>query len=274
MKTLLTPLFCAVALISFGQQLEMVDTIAVNKLKDEGFKRSKLMANMSMLTDVHGPRLTNSPNHKKAAEYAKATLESYGVQNVQIDYWGEEFGRGWQLKKFYLQSIEPSNTPIIAYPKAWSPGVKGIVAADVVYLDVKTEEDLGKYKGKLKDRLVLLSPPVAVKPGFTADARRFQDSTLLRMSNAGAPQEGGQGFFGAPNREAQKLNFLKWDFCMKEGAIAVLEPSPSSRLEDGTILVGAATVPYPPDVPQSKRETSRSANAPKILPQVVVADEH
>jgi hypothetical protein len=80
---------------AYAQQPEPVDTAAIRKIKDEGLKQSKVMSTLSMLTDVYGPRLTNSPNHKKAAEYAKATLESYGLQNVQIDYWGDEFGRGW-----------------------------------------------------------------------------------------------------------------------------------------------------------------------------------
>ncbi len=273
-KTLL--ILLSVGLISplLAQPSEPVDTATVRKIKDEGFKRSKLMGNLSMLTDVYGPRLSNSPNHKKAADYAKATLESYGLQNVQIDYWGEEFGRGWQLKKFSLQSIEPGNTPIIAYPKAWSPGIKGTMTTDAIYLDVKAEADLAKYKGKLKDKIVLLSNTVAVKPGFAPDATRYQDSTLLDMANAGMTEPfGGRGGFGG-NRDAQKLAFLKWDFCMKEGALAVFEASPSARLEDGTILVGAATVPYPPEVPQNKRESSRSANAPKILPQIVIAAEH
>ena len=275
MKNFLLIIFISFTARAFAQQQELVDTAVVSRLKDEGFKRSKLMANLSMLTDVYGPRLTNSPNYKKAADYAKATLESYGVQNVQIDYWGEEFGRGWQLKKFSLQSIEPSSTPLVAYPKGWSPGIKGTLLADVVYLDAKTEEDLNKYKGKLKDKIILFSSTIAVKPGFTADARRFNDSILLKMSNADAPPEGGPGAFGGgQNRDAQKLAYAKWDLCMKEGALAVLEGSPSTRLEDGTILVGAATVPYPPEVPQNKRESSRSANAPKILPQVVVAAEH
>jgi hypothetical protein len=257
-----------------AQPSEPVDTAMVSKIMNEGLTRSKLMANLSMLTDVYGPRLTNSPNYKKAAEYAKATLESYGVQNVQIDYWGEEFGRGWELKKFTLQSIEPVYAPIIAHPKAWTPGIKGTVATEAVYLDVASEADLGKYKGKIKDKIILFSAPVAVKPGFTADARRFNDSTLLQMANAGMPVEGGQGGFGGGNRDAQKLAFAKWDFCMKEGALAVLEPSPSIRLEDGTLLVGAATIPYPPEVPQAKRMRAQSAMAPKILPQVVVSDEH
>jgi len=275
MKNQLFILLCVCFTITtYAQQTEPLDTITINKIKEEGFNRSKLMDNLSMLTDVYGPRLTNSPNHKKAAEYAKATLESYGVRNVQIDYWGEEFGRGWELKKFSLQSVEPVSTPLIAYPKAWTPGIKGTVSTDAVYLDVKTEDDLLKYKGKLKDKIILFSEGVAVQPGFAADAKRFNDSTLLAMSNAGLPQEmSPRNFFGG-NRDAQKLAYAKWDFCMKEGALAVLEPSPRTRLEDGTMMVGAATIPYSPDVAMSNRVRAQSASAPRILPQVVVADEH
>jgi carboxypeptidase Q len=273
-KTSLALAFFCLTITAFTQQSEPLDTVTINKIKDEGFNRSVLMSNLSLLTDVYGPRLTNSPNHKKAADYAKATLEAYGLQNVHIDYWGEEFGRGWELKKFTLQSLEPVYAPIIAYPKAWTPGIKGTVASEAVYLDVKTEDDLLKYKGKLKDKIILFSAAVAVKPGFVADAKRHHDSTLLNMANAGLPQEGGgRNFFGG-SREAQKLTYAKWDFCMKEGALAVLEASPGARLEDGTMLVGAATIPYSPDVPQSKRLRAQSANAPKILPQVVVSDEH
>jgi len=258
-----------------AQSSEPLDTISINKIKDEGFNQSKLMANLSMLTDVYGPRLSNSPNHKKAAEYAKATLESYGVQNVYIDYWGEEFGRGWELKKFSLQSVEPVATPIISYPKAWTPGIKGTVVTEAIYLNVKSEADLAGFKGKLKDKIVLFSPEVAVKPGFVADAHRHSDSTLLSMANAEMPQDGAVGrrnFLGS--RESQKLAYAKWEFCMKEGVVAVLEPSPGARLEDGTILVGAATIPYSPDVPMADRLRAQSAHAPKILPQIVVADEH
>ena len=275
MKKQIFSLLCLfITATTFAQQSEPLDTVTINKIKQEGLTRSKLMANLSMLTDVHGPRLTNSPNFKKAAEYAKATLESYGLQNVQIDYWGEEFGRGWEVRKFTLQVHEPVFASIIAYPKAWTPGIKGAIATEAVYLEVKTAEDLTKYKGKLKDKIVLFSAPVAVKPGFAADARRFNDSTLLQLANAGAPSEGGQGGFGGGNRDQQKLNYAKWDLCMKEGALAVLEPSPSFRLEDGTMLVGSATIPYPPEVPPVQRIRAQSANAPKILPQVVVADEH
>jgi hypothetical protein len=253
-------------------QTENVDTVMIAKIKKEGFDKSQVMQIVSQLTDVHGPRLTNSPGYIAAAGYAKTMLESWGLKNVKFDTWDDEFGRGWSLKKFSLQALGPVYFPVVAYPKAWSPGIKGTIQSDVVYLDVKAEADLDKYKGKLKGKIVLFGAPVAVKPGFEPDARRLDDSTLLVMSNAG-PEPAGPGFRGQ-NQQAQQLAYAKWEFCMKEGAIAVLGPSPAARLEDGTVLVGSVTLPYPPSVPFDKRVRAASANSPKVLPQVIVADEH
>src|SRR5258707_4012103 len=155
MKKILLLVLSVAPLFLFAQKAEKIDTAIISKIKSEGLNHSKVMDVLSMLTDVHGPRLTNSPQHKKAAENAKSTLDSWGLQNVVIDQLDEEFGRGWQLKKFNLQTLEPSAFQVIAHPKAWSPGIKGTVQAEAVYLDAKEEKDLEKYKGKLKGKIVL-----------------------------------------------------------------------------------------------------------------------
>ncbi|MEX2231689.1 MAG: M20/M25/M40 family metallo-hydrolase [Cyclobacteriaceae bacterium] len=254
-----------------AQQNDEPDAAVVSKLRDEGLERSQVMDMLSMLTDMNGPRLTNSPGYKKAAEYAKHSLESWGVENVHFDQWDEVFGKGWELKKFSLSSIEPTFSPLIAYPRAWSPAVKGTLKTEAVYLDVQKEADLERYKGKLKGKIVLFSPTALVKPSFNADAWRYADSTLGEMSQAKAPANTRRRF-SAPS-EAQRLAFMKWDLCQKQGVAAVLEAS--SRLEDdGTLEVSAATVPYAPEVPNSKRFQAWHPQAPAILPQVVLSAEH
>jgi carboxypeptidase Q len=272
-KVLIAAVVLATSITSSqAQKLEKIDTVTLAKIKAEGFDHSQVMDIIGNLTDVYGPRLTNSPGHKKSADYAKSKLESWGLANVVIDTWNEDFGRGWFLKKFSLQNLGPVYFPVIAYPKAWSPGIKGSVQAEAVYLDVKSEADLDKYKGKLKGKLVLFSEPVAVKPGFKPDATRYNDSTLLAIANSGEePAFDRRRFLRSMNQE---LTYKKWQLCQTEGALAVLEASPSSRLEDGTITASAVTVPYPPSVPFDKRERAQSGKAPKVLPQVVVADEH
>jgi carboxypeptidase Q len=271
--SLLTLAVLTAPLLLSAQTVEKIDTAMVSKIKNEGMNRSQVMDILSMLTDIHGPRLTNSPGYKNAANYAKTTLESWGVQNVVFDTWEEDFGRGWQLKKFSLSSLAPAYFPMIAYPKAWSPGVKGVIQAEAVYLDISKEEDLKKYEGKLKGKIVMFSLPTPVKPGFKPDATRLSDSTLLVMSNAGVVEAQGGRRFSSP-QEPQRLAYAKWALCQKEGAVAVIEASSSFRLEDGTLTVAAATVPYPAETPFSKRVAAYKENAPKILPQVVVSAEH
>ncbi len=274
-KSLLIIAALAISSCLLAQQSEKVDSTIISKIKKAGFDQSQVMDILSMLTDVHGPRLTNSPDYIKAAEYAKSTMEGWGLKNVHFDRWDDEFGRGWSLKKFSLHSLGPVYSPIIGYPKAWTPGIKGTVQTEAVYLDVEKESDLEKYKGKLKGKIVLFSSTMPVHPGFKPDASRFSDSVLLTMANAGPTESvggGGRRFFGNPGQ--QQLIFAKWEFLQKEGVIAVLEASPSSRLEDGTVLVGSVTVPYAPNVPFDKRVRAQSPSVPKILPQIIVADEH
>ncbi|NBP67417.1 MAG: M20/M25/M40 family metallo-hydrolase [Cytophagia bacterium] len=254
----------------YAQNKDKVDSAVYAKLKAEGFERSQIMHVLSMLTDVNGPRLTNSPGYKTAANYAKSTMEGWGLSNVHFDSFGE-FGKGWQVKKFSMSATAPTYFNIISNPKAWSPGIKGTVTADVVYLDVKTEEDLAKYKGKLKGKIVLFNFPIMPKPHFAPDATRHADSTLLKMANAAPRDRAASGSRRFATGAPEALNYKKWLLCQTEGAIAVLE---CSRGDHGTLYPQAATIPYAPETPAAERQRAHSANAPKILPQVLVAAEH
>ena len=264
--------FVLVLLMPLGVCAQESDTTLLWRLKKEGRDNSRVMDILAMLTDVNGPRLTNSRGYASAAEYAKGAMESWGLKNVHFDEWDEIFGKGWELKRFSLSQQEPTYAPLIAYPKAWSPGVKGTLKAEAVYLDIDEEADLGKYRGKLKGKIVLISLPAPSRPSFKADASRHSDSVLEEMSQAKATAAYQARRFNAPS-EPQRLAFLKWDLCRQEGAAAVIEAS--SRLEDdGTLVVSAATVPYAAEVPYAQRLQSWHENAPKILPQIVASAEH
>src|SRR5258705_425233 len=118
------------------------------RIRDEGLKRSQVMETLSYLTDVIGPRLTGSPNLKHANDWTQDKLASWGLKNAHQEAWGP-FGRGWSLKRFSAQIIEPQSIPLIAAPKAWTPGFDQPITAPVVFLDVKTEADFERYRGKL-----------------------------------------------------------------------------------------------------------------------------
>src|SRR5690242_3287881 len=129
----------------------------VQRIKDEGMNRSQVMQTLSYLSDVIGPRLTASPGMKRANEWTRDQLMKFGLQNAHLEAWGP-FGRGWTLKRFSAQVSEPTAFPVIAYPKAWSPGLPSALTADVVYVDAKTEADLDKFKDKLNGKIVLTAP--------------------------------------------------------------------------------------------------------------------
>ena len=147
----------------------------IERIKEEGLKRSQVMATMSYLTDVIGPRLTGSPNMKRANEWTRDKMAAWGLANAHLEAWGP-FGRGWTLKRFSAQVIAPQCIPLIGYPKAWSPGTEGTLEAPVVYFDAKSEAEFAKFKGKLKGAIVLLSPIREVAAHFEPLGARKTDS--------------------------------------------------------------------------------------------------
>jgi hypothetical protein len=171
---------------SAGSESRRVSSQSTNdpiaRIRDEGSNRSEVMDTLTYLTDVIGPRLTGSPNLKRANEWTRDKLTSWGLTNAQLQGW--PFGRGWSLKRFSAQVIEPQNIPLAAWPQAWSCGTDWPVVAEVIYLNAKTEADLEPFKGRLKGAIVLVSSPRNVPQRYEPLASRLTDSELLRLANA------------------------------------------------------------------------------------------
>ena len=254
----------------------------IAKIKVEGDKNSKVMETLSYLSDVIGPRLTASPGMKRANEWTRDKMTEFGLENAHLEAWGP-FGTGWTLKKFSLQVNEPQCIPLIAYPKAWSPGTEGPVTGPVVHFDVKEEADFAKYKGKLKGAIVLNSAIREVAPRFEALATRKTDSELLTMANASAPTGGRRGGrpAGAPGANGARpmppgfeFNRKKLPFLLEEGVAAVLDPSTIG--DGGTLFVAQASVPGaagPGAAPGVRRVSAWDKDAPKNITQITVSKE-
>src|SRR5208337_5614246 len=163
--------------------------------KDSGRLRNQ--TDDSFLTDVIGPRLTGSLNLKRANEWTCPTLTKGGLATAHLEAWGP-FGKGWTLKRFSAQVIEPQCIPLIAFPKAWSPSTDGALAAQVVYFDAKSEADFAKFQGKVKGAIVLTGPPREVSAGFEPLANRRTDKELLDLADAGEPSPSRFGMGGQP----------------------------------------------------------------------------
>lgn len=255
----------------------------IEKIKAEGTgENSQVMNTASYLVDVIGGRLTNSPNMLRANKWTRDTMTNWGMKNGKLEAWGE-FGRGWSLKEYSAQIVAPQGFPVIAYPKAWSPSTNGEVRGEVVHLQIKTEDDLARYKGKLKNAIVLISNMGALKPNFEAMARRFTDEQLLKMANARNPK-----YAGAPRRfsdEQVQQFFIKpailatktMNFLIEEGAAALVDVS--SKGSGGTLFVSAAKVGG--EAPKTIRDLFGSGGLKawdktaesKMLPQMTMAIE-
>jgi carboxypeptidase Q len=252
----------------FQSPQEKIDLNVINRIREEAFNHSQIMEMVGYLTDVIGPRLTGSPNLKNAEEYAANRLREWGA-TAHLEAWGP-FGRGWSLEDFTAKMIAPGFSSLIAYPKAWSPGTNGIVRGEVVFLDAKTLNDLAKYKGKLKGKIVLLPPARAVAPNFQPEGRRATDEELLKLANAEPPKDSEHFVMSPEQRASAELTFCKWRLVSSEGAAVVLEPG---RGDAGTVYVTSAVIPPAIDAPFENRPHPWDMNKPAVVPQVVVAAE-
>jgi carboxypeptidase Q len=246
----------------------------IQRIKDEGMNRSQVMQTLSYLSDVIGPRLTASPGMKRANEWTRDQLTKWGLQNAHLEPWGP-FGRGWTLKRFSAQVTEPVDIPLIAYPKAWSPGLATPLTAEVVYVDAKTEADLEKYKGKLNGKIVLTAAMREVPAHFDAQGTRLNEKELLALADAPEPRQVNNRFNNPTFRAAQELASAKMRFFQAEGAALLIDPS---RGDGGTLFVQSAQVPAPPRDPNATTPTRGippyDKSAPKVTPQLVLAVEH
>ncbi len=236
-----TTILAATATILLGLPLsaqwtstEKVDLDAIYRIKEEGFQRSKVMEIESYLTDIYGPRLTGSPNYKEAGDWAVKTMKEWGLANVHTESFPAV--RGWQTYRFVANAVEPRAYPLIGFPRAWTPGTKGMVTGEAVLATIQNDEDINKHKGKLKGKFVLATPVRDVPAHFEALGRRYTAAeleTLARQPSAvgrgGPPVTTGQPASAAA-AFARKLT----QFWVDEGVAAVLEPG---RMDGGTMAV-------------------------------------
>lgn len=126
-----------IVLATFGARLqaqERIDYEAIAKIRKEGRANSQIMKTLHMLTDVYGPRLTGSPNHKAAAEWVVKQTTAWGFENAHLEPW--DFGHhGWLNERFSGFIVAPVKDSLVGEVLAWTPGTNGAVRARAVRID-------------------------------------------------------------------------------------------------------------------------------------------
>jgi carboxypeptidase Q len=241
-------------------EAETTDIDAVEIIRYEGLSRSQLMQSAFYLSDVYGPRLTGSPQLRQAAEWAVDRLKRWGIEDSRIQEWGT-LGPGWVNERFAAHAYTPQPWPVVGLPKAWTPGTDGPLVADAIYAPMSSDEELPRWKGQLRGRIVLPVPSRQLGAMFDAPARRFSTSELEELQRGARPRARSEPSGAQVAFARRRLRFL-----IDEGALAVVEPSAG----DGAIFVQHSAEFDPDRAPDSAIPPTRAA-AP---PQVVITAEH
>ncbi len=203
------------------------DPIAVNwsvvaRIREEGLQRSRVMDFESYMTDVLGARLTMSRDMQRAQQWAAAEMSRIGLVNVTREPF-MDFGVTWDNEYVSLHLLEPDYTPMTGYPIAHTNGTHGKVTAEAVLVDLQSRADLEKYRGRLRDKAVLVSPPVAINTdAMAAGTPRLTETDLAALERTViAPAR------PAPTRTVRNPDVLtaleKVEFYAAEGVAVVLQ---------------------------------------------------
>jgi carboxypeptidase Q len=267
---------------------EKLDHEAIAKIRDEGLNRSEVMDHISWLSDVYGPRLTGSPAIMQASDWALKKFNEWGLVNAHREAWA--FGKGWSLVRFSAHMIEPQVQPLIGFPGSWTPGTKGTVTADVMRVQIDSEADFEKYRGKVAGKIILIQSerPVLMLEGLIVHRmgeKDFEDAGTTPPPR-GREGRGGRGrgdttsndddtsATGRGRGAAQTLAAKTAQFLKSEGAVAIFnrgsdaimasvgsDLSAEQQRTDGGTIFPTGNGP-------------RGADAGSGLPTVTLAVEH
>jgi hypothetical protein len=229
---LATALLVAATAPGFAQ--ERVDLDMTAKIRQESFARSQVMKTLDHLTDVIGPRLTNSPAMLEANQWTRSKFTDWGLSNVH-DEAIDDLGRSWAFTDASMEMLSPRAMPLHALPKAWTPGTSGPVEGEAVLVKLESKDDLAKWKGKLKGKILFTDDLRAYKPNEKSDFQRHDHSSLEELlSYPLADDRKMDPAMLAKFRARMELTPLLNQFLIDEGVVATVS---ISSWNDGIVRV-------------------------------------
>ena len=272
-----TPLLLAA--LAFAQRTtapEPIDLNVIHRIKvaelgsgGRGGSPSKVMDTVWNLTDLHGPRLTNSPQFRAAGEWAVAKLKEWGLSNVNLEKWSTSDLTtgpipGWQVTAYSGAMVEPSFMSLIGAPIAWTSGTNGPLTAEATLATLATPADLEKFRGKLKGKIVLTNALVDMQLPLTPLAYRYTNDQLndIFVESLPVPAAAPATPPATPAMTpAERRAFAETQrkFLQDEGAVMVVSATASALGQTGLVFGGGAP---------------RTGDVTHNLPRVVITAEN
>ena len=122
------------------------------------YTNTEVMDNLTILCDDFGSRFGGTPGEKQAAEFMKAKLEAYGLQNVHLE---EVPYEGWRRGAVSLEILEPIQHTIPCISLPHSP--PATLEAEMVDLDEGAPDDFDKRAEEISGKIVLATSEVNPK---------------------------------------------------------------------------------------------------------------
>lgn len=274
-------------LIVAQQTTEKVDLSVIHKIKvaelagggrggrggGAGRGGSQVMNIMYNLTDRYGPRLVNSPQFRRAGDWAVGQLKEWGMTDAHLEKWSTAGGRGgaipsWEITGYSGAMTEPTYMPLIGYPQAWSGGTNGMVTGEAIVASIQTPADLDKWRGKLKGKIVLTAPLQELAFPTTPLGRRYTEEELQAMVPEILPTGGGGGRGGRGGQNAALLAMTP------EERQAFQEKQRTFFADEGVLVTITATARGQSGTVFASNGSPRTGDPTKNIPSVAITAEN
>ncbi len=237
------------------------------KIRKEGLEKSQIMRTMHFLTDVYGPRLTGSPNHKNAAEWAIKQMASWGFDNAHLEPW--DFGRpGWLNERASGHVISPYKESLVFEVLAWTPSTNGAVTGKVYQMitpESPTEDEFKAFleneKEKVKGKMVMVGKHTILPVNFAPEVKRLTDE---QAKGAGGPPNRNrdrdqQQQPGQPRKmSSREINQKTGEFLVANGALMmIVDTAVEGRMEQRRV----------------RAFSNRNYDPAKFLPTAMISNE-
>ena len=186
------------------------------KILAEIREHNELRKNIEYLSDYIGPRLTGSDQLQNAVNWTSDLARRYGLENIHTEAW--TVAHSWKRGSAEASITKPISRRLTIASAGWSPGTKGNVRGNIIYVSAKNAGELDAYRGKLSGAIVVLQQPA----DLTWQASPATDSSGSPIQTPEPPPDRTK-----PSPEDQ-FNAARMIFFKEQGVTAVLRDSDKS----------------------------------------------